>query len=250
MSSAQSRFARALLEGARAVPTGLKSGEGAAPERRFAVHRTNVAAGWTGGLASRFPATEMIVGPAFFAAMARSFAGLHPPRSPVLLDYGDDLPDFIDNFEPAAGLPYLADVARLEVARGRAYHAADAVPLDPAALAQVPPERLAGLTVTLHPAASILRSRYPIVTIWAMNAGEADLAPVEFRVGEDALVGRPELSVTVRRLPPGAAAFLSALGAGAPLGSALATAAAEAPDFDRAANIAGLFRAGLAIALR
>ena len=251
MSSAtQSRFARALLEEGQGVPAGVSAGNGSAPERRFAVHRVNVVGGWMGALASRFPATERIVGPAFFAGMARTFVGLHPPRSPVLLDYGDDLPGFIEQFGPAAGLPYLADVARLEAARGKAYHAADAAPLEPSVLAAVPVDRLASLTVTLHPAASILRSRHPVVTIWAMNAGEADLAPVEARAGEDALVARPGLEVTVRRLPPGAAAFLSGLGAGAPLGSAVDAGLAEAPDFDTAANIAGLFGAGLAVALR
>ena len=43
--------------------------------------------------------------------------------------YGDDFADFIAAFEPAPELPYLADVARLEAARTRAYHAADAAPL-------------------------------------------------------------------------------------------------------------------------
>jgi hypothetical protein len=40
-----------------------------------------------------------------------------------------DFPDFIEQFEPASSVPYLADVARLEMLRVRAFHAADADPL-------------------------------------------------------------------------------------------------------------------------
>ena len=58
------------------------------------------------------------------------FVREQPPRSPLLAIYGDEFADFIAAFEPARELPYLADVARLEAARTRAYHAADATPLD------------------------------------------------------------------------------------------------------------------------
>ncbi len=87
-------------------------------------------------LRTKFPATERIVGEEFFRAMARVFVIAHPPRSKILHTYGDDFGDFIAAFEPAAELAYLADVARLEAARTRAYHAADATPLTPADFAR------------------------------------------------------------------------------------------------------------------
>ena len=52
-----------------------------------------------------------------------------PPRSPVLLEYGDSFPQFLRNIGQGAAADYLADVAELEAARTRAYHAADATPL-------------------------------------------------------------------------------------------------------------------------
>ncbi len=134
--------------------------------------------------------------------MARVFVTAHPPRSPLLMTYGDDFPDFIAGFEPAAELPYLADVARLEAARTRAYHAADAEPVDPNLLRSIAPEALGGMRFVLHPSAEVVRSRHPIVTIWAMNAGEAELGPIEDWRREDALVARPHLDVEVRALPP------------------------------------------------
>jgi hypothetical protein len=195
-------------------------------------------------LASRFPATEKIVGEEFFVAMARAFIGQHPPRSPLLLDYGDELADFVQTFEPTAELAYLPDVVRLETARSRAYHAADAAPIDPAVLPGFDGERLAALTVEVHPSASIVRSDHPVVTIWAMNAGESPLRPIETWSGEDALVVRPRLTVLVHRLPAGGAAFLAALFSGMPLGAAVETALAAEPGFDLTANLAGILQAG------
>ena len=113
-------------------------------------------------LGTRFPATSRIVGEEFFNAMARVFVIAHPPRSPLLMTYGDDFPDFIADFEPAAELPYLADVARLEAARTRAYHAADAVLLDPAAVAAtIGQEALGAVRFALHPSAR--RSSAPAI---------------------------------------------------------------------------------------
>src|SRR5260370_20802436 len=66
----QSRFAAALLDSGRAVPSGLTSWSGALPVRRFAIYRNNVVTSLVRALAARFPATSKIVGEEFFAAMA------------------------------------------------------------------------------------------------------------------------------------------------------------------------------------
>ncbi|MGN6777656.1 HvfC/BufC N-terminal domain-containing protein [Rhizobium sp.] len=246
----QSEFAAALVNPNFAVPDGLTAWNGPQPARRFGVYRNNVAIGLIGALASRFPAAERIVGEEFFAAMAHEFIRLHPPRSPLLLAYGDDFPDFAGSFEPAQEIPYLADVMRLEALRGRAYHAADAMPLDAALVATIEPAGLAELTFVPHPSASVARSAYPAVTIWAMNTGEIELADINDWTGEDALVTRPQMIVEVHRLPPGGATFLEKLFSGAALGQAYETALAEAADFDLSATLAGAFTAGAFMAIR
>lgn len=50
----------------------------------------------------------------------------NPPRTRATAFYGAEFPDFIEGFTPAREVTYLADVARLEYLRVRAYHAADA----------------------------------------------------------------------------------------------------------------------------
>jgi len=247
--SIQENFAGALLDADRPVPAAVTSHTARGPQKRFAVYRNNVIVGLVEALRTQFTATENIVGSEFFAAMARVYVSTEPPRSPVLVNYGEGFPGFIEKFEPAAELPYLADVARLEVARTRAYHAADAAPLEPSRWQEIDPSALVGARVVLHPSLQILRSSQPVVTIWSMNAGESEPASIEDCEAEDALIVRPHLNVEVRRLPAGGATFLQALGLGATLGDAAATAAADHPQFDLAANLAGLIGAGLATEL-
>lgn len=239
-------FADALLNADRPIPCGIIAHNAAVPARRFAVYRNNVTAGLRKALQNRFPVVEKIVGEEFFAAMARVFVREQPPRSPLLATYGDNLAAFIAGFEPARQLPYLADVARLEAARTRAYHAADATPVDADQLAALDPDAIGGIRFDMHPSIQILRSLYPIVTIWAMNSGEQELLPIENWRGQDALVVRPYLEVEVRALPPGGASFLLALVEGRPLGGAAEVALADDPDFDLTGNIAGLIGSGLA----
>jgi hypothetical protein len=243
----QSDFARALRNPDLAVPHGVTTHSSDTRKERFAVYRNNVVVGLVGALEARFPATRKIVGEDFFKGAAKLFAATEPPRSPLMLLYGDGFPAFLADFEPAREVPYLADVAGLEAARTRAYHAADAKPLTPAALSGVALD-LAGSCFTLHASVEIVASDYPIVTIWAMNSGEIELAPITDWRREDALVSRPGCDVEVRRLPPGAKTFLQKLAARNPLGEAAAAALAGNASFDLAANLAALF-AGLAIAM-
>ena len=238
-------FADALLNADRPVPCGITAHNAAIPTRRFAVYRNNVAVGLRKALQSRFPVVEKIIGEEFFAAMALVYVREQPPRSPQLTTYGDELPAFIAAFEPARELPYLADVARLEAARTRSYHAADATPLGADHFAGFDTDAVAGIRIDMHPSTEIVRSPYPIVTIWAMNSGEQELAPIENWHGEDALISRPSLQVEIRALPPGGAAFLLALAAGLPLGRAAEAALAEEPNFNLTGNLAGLIGSGL-----
>ncbi|MGJ7039397.1 hypothetical protein J2Y63_002652 [Shinella sp. BE166] len=250
MSAAtQTAFAAGLFA-ATPPPAGLTAWNSRAPERRYGVYRNNVSASLTSALSSRFPVAERIVGTEFFRAMAQAFVLLHPPRSPLLLAYGDDFPDFVAAFEPARDIAYLPDVMRLEVARGRAYHAADAAPLDPQALAAVDPARLGDLTFTPHPALSIFSSSHPAVTIWAMNAGARPLTPLDHWKGEDALVVRPQMIVEVTPLPPGGAMFYRLLVVGETLGLAAEAAMAAEERFDISTNLAVLLRSGAFTAIR
>jgi len=242
-ATSQQAFAEALLHAALPLPPGLTTARGEADAARFAVYRNNVYVGLTRALALRFPVTWQLVGEAFFTAMARAYAQDHKPASPMILGYGDDLPDFIAAFGPAAGVDYLADVARLEVAWARAYHAADAVPLAFAALAAVPPEQLPDVRLRPHPAASLISSAHPVGSIWSAHQGDA-VGPVDVWQSETVLVVRPDMEVGVHALPARDAVFAAALFSGASLGEAAEAALAADETFEFGAALAGLHGLG------
>jgi hypothetical protein len=237
-------FAPALLDTDRPAPSLVSGPNGKAARNRYNVYRNNVTVSLIDALAAVFPSTMRITGVDFFRAMARFHVRATPPSSPLLFEYGHDFPDFIEQYEYARPVPWLADVARIDRAWLDAYHAADAEPLASRALASTPAEGLANTILTPHPAARIVRSRFPAVAIFAANRSDDPVGRIETSGPEDALVTRPHLEVMVRLLPPGGAVFLTNLIVGEPLGVAAAAALAESPDFDLSANIVGMLAAG------
>jgi hypothetical protein len=239
------RFSSALLDPERATPAILSGPAGKGAVRRYNVYRNNVTVSLIDALAAVYPAVKRITGADFFRAMARFHVRATPPTSPLLFEYGRDFPSFIEDYEHAQAMPWLADVARIERAWLDAYHAADAEPLSADALAAISPERLADAVFIAHPAARLVRSPYAAVTIFAANRGAGAVGPIDAGTAEDALVTRPNAEVAVRHLPKGAAVFLQNLLAGRTLGEAAASALETFASFDIAAGIAGMIEAGV-----
>lgn len=236
-------LARALLAPDRPVPAGL------APAGRFAVYRNNVVVGLREALAAAYPAVRSIVGDDFFAAAAGVFVRQEPPRSPVLIHYGEGFPAFLQSFAPARRLPYLADVARLERAWLEAYHAADATPVAVDVLGALAGDRLAALRVALHPACRRVASPWPVVALWAANTGRGAHVAVDLDRAETALVLRPAEQVQVHVVDPGLAMLVRALAAGTRLGAAVEAAAAASAAFDPGPALGRLFALGAVSAL-
>lgn len=243
-------FAAALLDPNRPPPACLVAGQRRPLSRRFAVYRNNVVVSLIDALAARFPVCRRIVGVEFFRDVARLFVRKHPPTSPLLSVYGDAFPEFVAGFPPAASVPYLADVARLEAARTRAYHAADAKPLGPGDFSELDLGRIGELRLVLHPSLELVRSRWAVATIWERNTVDEEPGPTDVARAENVLVARPALEVELRRIPPCTAVFVEAL----MRGGRLVKAAARAADADAAFNvsdtIAELMVSGLIVGAR
>ncbi|MEM8978861.1 MAG: DNA-binding domain-containing protein [Pseudomonadota bacterium] len=234
----QTDFVKALLDPNLPTPEGLIGPDGATSPKRFAVYRNNVAVSLTDALKSAFPVIHKLVGEEFFAAMAGVYLRLHPPKTPVMMFYGEEMPTFLERFEPVKHLPYLPDIARVELAMRQAYHAADAKPIDPSALESA---NLMSLHVTLAPPVQILRSRFPIFGIWQANM--IDGAPQPNSKAEAMIIMRPEFDPIQRLLPPGAATFLLALSKGS-FGYAFSQATSAVPSFDLAKTLGILLSGG------
>jgi hypothetical protein len=247
-------FARGLTNPDAPAPRELVATAGKAPEKsvakRYNVYRNNVTVSLIDALAAIYPAVQRITGVEFFRAMARFHLRATPPVSPLLFEYGRDFPAFIEQYEYARPMPWLADVARIERAWLDAYHAADLPVLPVRIFETIEPAQLGELRFAPHPAARVVRSAWPAVAIFAMNRGDGPVEPLSSSDREDALVTRPEHDVIVSRLPEGGAAFLSALIAGEPLGDAAAAAFDEAPSFDLPASLNGMIVSGVLTAIQ
>lgn len=226
----QTAFIDALMAPDAPVPEGVTDPLGRVSVKRFNVYRNNVAVSLTEALVTGFPVIHKLVGDAFFRAMAGVFLRANPPRSAVLSGYGADLPEFLESFPPVAHLPYLADVARLELALRTSYHAADHTPLAPEAFAALSPEMLVDTRFRLAPSLILLRTDHAAYDIWRANRDPN--APPPGAGPQDIAIARPDFDPAPHLLGPGALTFLSCLRAGDNFGTAAATAQADAPDFD------------------
>lgn len=241
--STYASFASALLNPERAMPAVIGP-NGNTAGKRYNVYRNNVTVSLIDSLAAIYPAVQRITGVDFFRAMARFHVRATPPDSPLLFEYGRGFPAFIEGYEYAQAMPWLADVARIERAWLDAYHAAEAASLPAEALAAIPPERLGDAVFIPHPATRILRSQYSALTIFVANRDDCAMGRIDAGAPEDALVTRPDAEVVVRHLPEGGAVFVASLMSGGSLGEAAAAALHASPFFDIAANIAGMIEAG------
>lgn len=248
----QQDFAAALLDPQRATPLGLRAWNGSDPTARLAVYRNNVVSSLVDALAETFPVVQQLVGEEFFRAMAGIFVRETPPRSRVLAHYGQDFPSFIASFAPAEALAYLADVARLEIARVMAYHAADAEPVsnEMVSLALDSGERMGELRLVLHPSVYTLSSPHAVVTLWAAHQSDEDgeIGAVDIDMPQSALILRAGLDVLVLPVPRAAVEFVEAIRAGLNLGDAASKAASQAAatesDFDLTATLTPLLAHG------
>ena len=229
MSVDQTTFRTALLDAAQDVPVGLSDGVGNPAGRRFSVYRNNVAASLTEALEESFPAIVKLIGEENFKKLAGLFLRRHPPETPMMMHYGAAFPEFLEGFEPLSHVGYLPDVARLEQARRRAYHAADGDPADASVLATLPPEALLQTRFALAPAVELFASRWPIHAIWVFNMEDG---PKPQPGGQTVLITRPGYDPEMTMVSPGTAAFIAALQGGAPLSDANDAALAPEPDFD------------------
>ncbi|MCB2022973.1 MAG: putative DNA-binding domain-containing protein [Burkholderiaceae bacterium] len=235
----QAAFSAALLDPNQPCPAGLRAWNGSDPTARLAVYRNNVVSSLIDALADTCPVVHDLVGEAFFRAMAGVFVRQAPPRSRILAHYGESFAEFIEGFEPARSVPYLADVARLELAYVRAYHAADVEPVSEEAigLALASGDRIGELRLVCHPSVTVLRSSYAVVSLWAAHQGEGDRIAVDPDQAEAAIVLRQGLDVLVLRLAPGAAEFVAAIQQGRRLGDAAGAAMSAAAAFDLSASL-------------
>ncbi|WP_332822452.1 DNA-binding domain-containing protein [Stutzerimonas kunmingensis] len=251
MSGSLAAFQDAFVAALTDAP-GSAAGEVAAlvGQPGFAVYRNTLAKGCVDALRANFPAVERLVGEEWFAAAAALYAREKPPRRGPLLEYGEDFPAFLQDFEPALALPYLSGVAQLDRLWLEAFSAVEQPVLALAALATQTPEQLA--RQPLVPRAA-LRWRWfaelPVYSIWSWTR-EGRQVPAELVwQGEGVLLSRSAGRIGWQPLERAGCAFLDACAAGRSLEQASEQALAVQPQLDFNDLLGRLLAAGAFAAL-
>jgi hypothetical protein len=245
----QAAFAGGIVDSRLLPPPSVVECGGSGLSGGFAVYRNNSVVSLLDALHDRFSVTCLLVGEEFFRAMARSYVGGHRPASPLLMLYGDDFPVFIGGFAPAADVPYLSDVARLELAWSEAYHAPEDRSLQAQVLSRASPAALLNMRLTLHPSVRSVRSAYPVADIWAAHQKPGVAPAVTHWCGQDVLIVRPDSEVQVHTLGRGVYAFVGALLDGMCVQDAAEVALGDHVEFDAGQSIVKLLGIGAVVAL-
>jgi hypothetical protein len=249
LADIQQRFSAAVLSADE--PTGLviadiRDGDLSA-SRRIEIYQHNVFTNLSNALADVYPVILNIVGEPFFRQAAREYCRANASQSGDLNDFGGHFADFLCGYAPAAELPYLPEVARLEWLWHRAFHSANAAEATEAAanssdaeqtliarLGTVAPDDVGGVLFELHPSAAVLSSLFPVFDIWRVNQPDyAGNWEIDWEgAGGSVLVYRDGFDVALRALTPGEASFLVALSRGEPLAVALELAFDQHTEFN------------------
>lgn len=231
----QHAFTAAVFD-ARQLPgvVGAIDAQGMGPEQRHGIYRNNIFHNYREALRDVYPVVERLVGEDFFRFAADRYIPRQRSRHGNLHRFGGGFGAFLDGFAPAAALPYLGDVARLEWRIHESFHAADHGGGGVGRLAAVPPEQLHRVRFALHPACRLFASQFPVHRIWEANQpGTGSDETIDLGAGAvQLLVRRRDYAVEVEPLAAAEFALLRGFAAGRPLGDALCLAQEQAVDFD------------------
>lgn len=234
----QDAFVDALYERNSTAMTALTEQPG------FLVYRNTVLKGLVDALLANFPTVERLVGTEWLKAAATIHARQSPPTDSRLLQYGAGFPDFLHAFEYAQEIPYLSDVARLDLLWTQVHCAADESDIDPLELAKLSPKDLARSRLT--PKAACRWAWFPdnpAYTLWRFNREEREMPEELDWRGEGALLTRKHAKVCWQAVSAADCRFLDACAAQLPLEQAAAKALEVQPDLNFSELIARLFRA-------
>jgi Putative DNA-binding domain len=244
LATIQDNLAVALLDPLAGVPAAIAN-----VDLRAGVdfRHAGIGAFLVRALAARYPVVRRLIGDDSFLDVAGRFVAKQPPRLPIVQHFGETFPHYLRSLGGAASFEYVADIAALEAARARAYHSADATPLDAQTLSSLSTGRFDECSVILHPSVALVASRFPVVTIWRTNQTETGGGAFDQWRPEAALIARPFLDVDVLLLPAGGHAFMTALSTGSTIAAAGASARDDDPEFDLDASLTMLAKANIVV---
>ena len=197
-------------------------------EESLGVYRASVGQVLEDALGEIFPVCAELVGEACFRSVAALYLRAVPSRHADLARVGDAWPDFAEGQAILSGVPYLADVGRLELGLHQAHAAPWPDPVDdPAALGEAMARDPDVWRLLLAPSASLFASEYPVLTLWEAHQDRRvdrgwTLDPAA--PGERVIVCRQGSEIYADLVEPGLWPILASIAAGEAVARQLALA--------------------------
>lgn len=200
---------------------------------RISIYRNNTFLSLIDVLTETFPYTKKTVGTEFFALLAKDYIRRTPPKTASLISYGDLLPSFIHQHPKTKQLPYLSDLAQLELNRHIAYYAEDIPALKQEDFARINVDQLGECKIQVLSSVRLLASPYAIVSLWNFNNDDNER-------DEQIVIDQPESCITLKndneiisyKLEPALFAFLQQIVNQYSIGESLEKTLERHPDFN------------------
>jgi hypothetical protein len=174
-------------------------------------------------LAEAFPALRHVLGADAFGDLVARYLPHVPAGIYNLNDVGANLPAYLEADALAGAMPFAPDLARLELAVQRAFHATLAPAFDRAPLAAWTPADWERAIVRFQPGVAVVRSPWPIHDAWKARTRPRDAVASGFDgPAQDVVVFRRGWRVAVDAVAADEAGVLDGLLAGERLGDAMA----------------------------
>lgn len=202
------------------------------PAKNLIIYQNNLITHFVNALKYTYPLTEKLLGEEAFKALARDYIDSYPSTSGNLNDYGEYFAYFIAQYQGAANLVYLPEVAAFEWACHLIMQAADNAPLDPACLEPFTEEDKNNLRFQLHPASYLMACQYPLFKIIELCKGKINAIDSIEPEKRYLLLQRRNNEIALTTLSPAAYHFLQALSGNQSLLEAKQAALAIDPDFE------------------
>lgn len=208
------------------------------PLERFSVYRNNVFYSLRNALADLYPTVKKLVGENFFNGTAHLYLQQNPPAKAAMVYFAWNFPEFLSRFEHTQNLPYLHDIAKLELARHQSYHAKDAANLDAAFFATIAADTFEHSRFALHPSIQFMHSAFPILTIWQANQGEDDGDTIDLNEPQYLITVRIDYAVHTIEVDPASYCFYQALSQACTIYEAASITHKQYPNSDISQSIA------------
>jgi len=177
----QLRLGRAFCEqgsegpGVQAAIGSLRSLPRVSAQDSLGIYQSAIGNALRGALSEIFPVCAALVGEDCFAATARDYGLATPSHHPDLAGCGEAFPRFLAQLPYLDPVPYLSDVARLELAWHLAFTAPDLpAEANPETIAEALSQRPESWRFLLPPSARLVFSPHPVLAIWEAHQQDSE----------------------------------------------------------------------------